>query len=173
MSVEVLHGKVIHQVRHDLESFFWLLLWIVLRYTDHRNRDAYLWLRTLFDQESELECANAKRGFLGSGFDIRGNEPLTYLVQEFSELCEENLKANRRAKGGQQSHLLTYDSVLSLLDEVIARDDWPVDDEAIPFLPADSNQRVHVAQPTSDWRSSRDSLSASGHSRASALINVS
>ncbi|KAI0733683.1 hypothetical protein C8Q72DRAFT_966962 [Fomitopsis betulina] len=33
MAIEILKTNVTHDVRHDLESFFWLLLWAVLRYT--------------------------------------------------------------------------------------------------------------------------------------------
>ncbi|KAJ7497689.1 hypothetical protein FB451DRAFT_955550, partial [Mycena latifolia] len=29
-----------HEVKHDLESFYYLLIWLVLRHTDHQHPDA-------------------------------------------------------------------------------------------------------------------------------------
>lgn len=165
MSIEVLRDKVIHEVRHDLESFFWLLLWIVFRYTDHRG-NAHMWLRDLFDGDSDEQCANSKRGFLGRGWDVPGNEPLSRLVKKFSKLCVGNSKADPTDEEEELACPLTYDAVLNLFEEAIARDDWPIDDKAIPFMPAVDRNAEHVARLSTAWMSSRASQADSGQNRA-------
>ncbi|KAI0713081.1 hypothetical protein C8Q72DRAFT_777872, partial [Fomitopsis betulina] len=136
MSVEVLRARIIHQVRHDLEACFWLLLWIVLRHTDHRDpEEAYNLLRHLFYQQSESTCAASKRGFFGRGFDVYQNQPLSRLVKKFSQLCAGNSTIDPKDKEEKPSAPLTYESVLALFEEALASNDWPVDDKAIPFVP--------------------------------------
>ncbi|EPT03319.1 hypothetical protein FOMPIDRAFT_1046874 [Fomitopsis schrenkii] len=56
-------GEVVHEVRHDLESFFWLLIWILLRHT-------YLGTRRV---EFALACKNNCRID-----DVEPSDPLTH-----------------------------------------------------------------------------------------------
>lgn len=60
MAVEVLQRRlVIHEARHDLESFYWLLLWLVLRHTRLSDYDVHGTLKDLFDHVKEEKCAQS------------------------------------------------------------------------------------------------------------------
>lgn len=40
MAMEVIFfAGTIHDVRHDLETFFWLLVWVLLRHTNHEHEE--------------------------------------------------------------------------------------------------------------------------------------
>ncbi|KAH9915741.1 uncharacterized protein B0H18DRAFT_1215351 [Fomitopsis serialis] len=142
MAIEVLRGPVIHQVKHDLESFFWLLIWLVLRHTAHTHSDTALTLKTLFDQPTDGQCSFSKAGWLltGDSIGVEGNAPLTYILEKFTKLC--------RVSHYKDIFMpLTYDSVLKIFDDALDREDWPVDDAAIPFVPARNPDLRHQARP--------------------------
>ena len=151
MAVEVLRRGIIHQVRHDLESFYWLLIWLVLRHMKTSVVDPHNKLKTLFDQAADDDCVDTKRGWLGKEFSVDNNPPLNCLLEKFSDLCADNshVKASRPAPVP-----LTYKLVLDLFDEVLKRDDWPLNDAAIPFKLA-----THQNQPRqkSTWLSVQES----------------
>lgn len=143
MAIEVLRSSpVIHQVKHDLESFFWLLIWLVLRHTAHTHSDTTGMLKTLFDQPTDGQCSLTKAGWLltGDSLVVEGNAPLTYILEEFTELCR--VSHYKRA-----SVPLTYVSVLKIFDDALDREDWPVDDAAIPFVLARNPDLRHQARP--------------------------
>jgi hypothetical protein len=50
MAIELLEKEnTRHELHHDLESFYWLLTWIILRYTAHNHSDGQLACHRLFD----------------------------------------------------------------------------------------------------------------------------
>jgi len=145
MAVEVLEGDVIHDVRHDLESFFWLLIWLVLRHTAYVHRDGLDALRSLFDQPTYGALADTKRGWLLSPLmSVKDNKPLTDLITKFKRLCKLNMFDEDNPSGFKP---LTYVSVLEVFDEALARQDWPSDDKAIPFVPLADPNRPQSARP--------------------------
>ena len=66
MSIQVLQGKMTHEARHDLESFFWLLLYIVLRHTDHSLQSDPRALRSIFGaaDDQTTDCKRRKQSHL-------------------------------------------------------------------------------------------------------------
>ncbi|KAH9830614.1 uncharacterized protein C8Q71DRAFT_785190 [Rhodofomes roseus] len=147
MSVEVLEGggNIIHDVRHDLESFFWLLMWLVLRHTDYVHREGSSALQSLFDQPSDAACAERKKGWLMSpAVTVQNNAPLSQLINQFKRLC----KLNMFDEDTPSNFIpLTYDSVLKVFDDALERDDWPSNDKAIPFKPLPDPNQPHRARP--------------------------
>ena len=132
MAIEILTTYVAHDVRHDLESFFWLLLWVVIRYTKTtcwRHYEEYL---STFGGLTEKESAKDKFCFLTQRIDwqVVSNAPLTDLVVEFKLLCSWALPDEDRKASPVP---LTYESVMALFDKALARDDWPQNDHALPF----------------------------------------
>ncbi|KZT63216.1 hypothetical protein DAEQUDRAFT_172354 [Daedalea quercina L-15889] len=153
MAVEVLRRGIIHQVRHDLESFYWLLLWLVLRHTKHRGVDTYHQLRALFDHATDQICAQMKKGWFGNEVEVIGNPPLTKLLDAFSLLCADNSGMRNSIPPHQP---LTYDRVLRLFDDSLARTDWPEGDAAIPFKPGVLLDKTHLERK-STWFTTEDS----------------
>ena len=132
-------GDVVHEVRHDLESFFWLLIWILLRHTFHLlGRGA---CEELFDYDSERACQNAKTGFLTGTqpLEYLDNEPLNQLVAEFSAAC----KGNYRTQTAEPTDPLTHEKVLDIFDRALAREaEWPTSgDHAIPYAIPDLDEK--------------------------------
>ncbi|EPS97657.1 hypothetical protein FOMPIDRAFT_1149766 [Fomitopsis schrenkii] len=134
MAIEILKTHVAHDVRHDLESFFWLLLWVVLRYTRTTCWPPLELYGDVFGAQTDRESAIHKTYFLGDGmtWEVIGNKPLTTLVRKFKDLVFlQNPLAG--ASNPQPAILLTYERVLDLFDEALANPDWPQDDRALPF----------------------------------------
>ncbi|PIL28128.1 hypothetical protein GSI_09779 [Ganoderma sinense ZZ0214-1] len=127
MSDELLvsHGPIVHDVRHDIHSFYWVLLWVVLRHTRHNLSDSTTAVDPLdacakvFKQSSSLDAANAKRGWMWDCryLVITGNGPLTALLSEYARLIGKTSYPERLP--------LDYDEVLDIFDRALAREDWP------------------------------------------------
>ena len=117
---------VVHDVRHDIHSFYWVLIWVVLRHTVHnmpRHRKGAHPSETcarVFKQGSSEEAADAKRAWVyheSKFLVITGNGPLTTLVKEFGALLGSN--------SGEPDVPLDHDGVLAVFDRALARQDWP------------------------------------------------
>ncbi|KAH9930116.1 uncharacterized protein B0H18DRAFT_1209608 [Fomitopsis serialis] len=140
MAMEILHSYLAHDVRHDLESFFWLLLWIVSRHTSNTSYPTYGVYLDVFDTHQEKSSAAKKITFLMESmpFQVKDNKPLTTLLRDFKQLCLHNVP-----RGGEDPSTivpLTYESVLAVFDKALADPSWPESDSALPFkLPRDDN----------------------------------
>ena len=135
MAIEILDTHVAHDVRHDLESFFWLLLWVVLRYTATTcdpPKEPYV---SIFGAQTDSNSAWMKTSFLFRDMDweVRDNKPLTTLVQKYKRLCYMSMRRPSAESDSGQAVPLTYEAVLALFDEAIIASDWPQDDRALPF----------------------------------------
>ena len=86
------------------------------------------------------------------------NPALNYLLENFSDLCSDNshVKASRPAPVP-----LTYALVLNLFDEALKREDWPLNDKAIPFKLATQDGRPRLR---STWFSVQESAAPHGQS---------
>ncbi|EPT03318.1 hypothetical protein FOMPIDRAFT_1116313, partial [Fomitopsis schrenkii] len=130
MAVQVLQGKMTHEARHDLESFFWLFLFIILQYTNHRHPSGHAAINEIFGTPGCTlgGCMLAKQGFLGFGtpfsiMDSNGKENigLTYILQEFHVLCKRNFTGGAApiARPG-----VTHRLVLDIFDRALTMA-WP------------------------------------------------
>ncbi|KAI0350428.1 hypothetical protein OH77DRAFT_1431046 [Trametes cingulata] len=134
-------GDVLHEPRHDLESFYWVLLWIVLRHTECVRVDPTLCGRA-FEDKDDAGAVAAKRAWLGRivRLKIPDNEPLSELLAAFDALV---YQANLRQTHATTQVPLTYRAVLDIFDAALARTDWPAEDHAIPYhLPETRTQTV-------------------------------
>jgi hypothetical protein len=62
MAIELLEKEnTRHELHHDLESFYWLLTWMILRYTAHNHKNGALACHKLFDVD---DLGLQKRGWL-------------------------------------------------------------------------------------------------------------
>ncbi|KAJ3001105.1 hypothetical protein NUW54_g6644 [Trametes sanguinea] len=118
---------VIHEAHHDLESIYWILIWVVLRHTDCSagKRTPSQLSKGLFVYGDDMASYRAKRSFveevaMGS-LTVHGNEPLTDLISAFSDLVNQQHSATvafmkGKKASGDGSVQLTYEAVLELLD---------------------------------------------------------
>ncbi|PCH37337.1 hypothetical protein WOLCODRAFT_158064 [Wolfiporia cocos MD-104 SS10] len=152
IALEILMQKmgIIHEAKHDLESFFWTLLWIVLRHTKHNHPEGSDASSSVFPLGREWVVINSKGGWLrfgpGGPFEVEGNKPLTYLITRMTKLFDAS------APGPDPRTYLTHEAVLAVFNEALSMDGWPENDAARPFEPAKASKSRNCAprdQPSS------------------------
>ena len=169
MAIDVLKHKM-HERKHDLESIYWLLIWIILRHVDH---DQPKWAcRDLFDVDDRKLAAAAKVDWLGSS-DLRANsnEPLTGLLESLRILFKKQLgdKDTPRVE-------VAYDTLLATIDDALSLPGWPENDGFIEFLPHSGSKSVqNTSQASSKKRKagSRAASTSSKRQRASTSLSLS
>ncbi|PCH37064.1 hypothetical protein WOLCODRAFT_58519, partial [Wolfiporia cocos MD-104 SS10] len=130
---------VSHQVHHDLESFFWLLVWFVLRHTNHDHKEGKGTFAKVFGTNYHKTTHQERKEnmLLRKFFTIKGNTPLSYLLQRLQSMVSDAYILNVPKFGNvtQTPVPLTYDAMLEAFDEALGMKGWPEDDVAIPFKP--------------------------------------
>ncbi|KZT63100.1 hypothetical protein DAEQUDRAFT_760642 [Daedalea quercina L-15889] len=128
MAVEILmRSDITHEVRHDLESFFWLLTWMLLRHAKHEHVDGIHACQELFGGEKGKQCGVKRLWWLAEPkvLTIENHAPLNHLLKEFRRLCREN-----QFKDSLPEHPMTHDQVLRIFNDALAMEGWPEDDAA-------------------------------------------
>ncbi|EPT00608.1 hypothetical protein FOMPIDRAFT_1049638 [Fomitopsis schrenkii] len=122
MAVEILDKcfRVTHEARHDLESFYWLLVWIVLRHV--KGHKFQTWFE-LFDCPTSVAALAAKHLWMSDNIQriyIPNNIPLTNLLEKFRNLCQKNYYMEEPEKR------MTHNDVLRLFSNALMdRKKWP------------------------------------------------
>ncbi|KAF9808132.1 hypothetical protein IEO21_07968 [Rhodonia placenta] len=132
IAIEVMEGISLHEARHDLESFYWLLFWLMLRHTQHSHPDGQKASDFYFKAPSESALAEYKRIWLiqHAPISVPGNHPMSKLLVDLRDLCRRNCLL---------SHLnnpiepLTHEAMLAKFNEALASPGWPEYDPAIPL----------------------------------------
>ena len=134
MAVELLSPAhdTLHEPHHDLESFYWVLVWVVLRHTDCTLQEfklsGQLGCKRLFnalDNYARLDC---KRSWISQAFnpshglDVARNAPLTELLKRFKSLIARVILYIDTPQS------FTHQAVLAVFDEALAMDGWPQND---------------------------------------------
>ncbi|KAH9895252.1 hypothetical protein C8Q73DRAFT_665501 [Cubamyces lactineus] len=133
MAVDILNFQphTIHDSHHDLESFYWVFFWIVLRHTACHVRgsgkDGLSLCKELFIADSAGSAEGAKLKWFNNDnrLEIPGNVPLATLANKLTVLASGTYPSIRF------QHLktyLTYQEVLDAFDEALHMDGWPEDD---------------------------------------------
>ena len=128
-----------HEADHDLESFFWVLLWVVLRHTRHTFSapGEHLQYIALFGADPatvdvDAEFGERKRDYLLGFINVitLNNRPLCGLLREFRLQCGRNIDSPVESRRD-----MTHDEVLNIFDRALARDGWPKSgDGPCPFV---------------------------------------
>ncbi|KAI0648643.1 hypothetical protein C8Q79DRAFT_1007230 [Trametes meyenii] len=123
MAFEILKvPDIIHHTHHDLESFYWVLLWVVVRHTNHGRGEEIC--NRIFKYGDDAESANAKRCWLeDAAFEIPDNKPLSFLLKELTRLVRFNIP-----RQDIEQTFLDYGSVLDLFDKALEMEGWPEND---------------------------------------------
>ncbi|KAI0750224.1 hypothetical protein C8Q80DRAFT_1253760 [Daedaleopsis nitida] len=142
MAFEMLSDKVvIHKPRHDLESYYWVLLWIILRHTLHslgqpRCEDIFVYGKDSEARMRKLDWVNfndkKEKRYL---VNVSNNRPLTLLLREYRRLVKTHIDTQTG---------LDYESVLSIFDNALNMDGWPSDSDRIECTLLDK-PRTHVS----------------------------
>ncbi len=134
MAVDLLQCKtVVPGVCHDLQSFYWVLMWLVLRHTNHSLGPDYCF--KLFKNSSDLAAAGAKTWWISpfswstgerlTEFAVTNNAPLTALIEDFRDLNDRACFYPRASPPIPLNH----DSVLVIFCKAVADPiRWPEND---------------------------------------------
>ncbi|EIW56998.1 uncharacterized protein TRAVEDRAFT_127409, partial [Trametes versicolor FP-101664 SS1] len=130
MACEILDVPgIIHHTHHDLESFYWVLLWVVVRHTDHRNHRGKKLCAKIFKFGNDEDSADAKKTWVdhkASRFNVYRNKPLSHLLRSFNKLVKKHLSGDDDDDVAPVP--LDYGPVLKVFDEAIAMSGWPDND---------------------------------------------
>ena len=139
-------AELVHKPRHDLESFYWVLLWVVLRHTQHPLGKGFY--ENIFVRGDQLRkwLWVADRDAIPGLEDAKmlvfiDNEPLTSLVEEFRLLVKDQYLR-------PSEDVLTHDAVLAIFDGELAKDGWPSHCDRIPYTPpspVNQSLNIHVS----------------------------
>ena len=158
MAIDVLMHEM-HERKHDLESIYWLLIWIILRHVEHDQGPSAC--GKLFDVEDRELAAGAKTMWLGrSDLRIIDNEPLTGLLKSLRTLFKKQL-----VDIDTPSVEVTYDTLLATIDDALSLPGWPEDDSSIPFKPCSGSKSVKDASEASSGKRKGESRAASTSSK--------
>ncbi|RPD62190.1 hypothetical protein L226DRAFT_426235, partial [Lentinus tigrinus ALCF2SS1-7] len=113
-----------HGIHHDLESTYWVLVWVVVRHVAHQHTLGAMLCSDIFPLGQYREGCGGKIRWLGGegmarDFVIPGNAPLTDLLRKLAALVN---------KHSVNKEDLTYDMFLAPFQEALDRKDWPVGD---------------------------------------------
>ncbi|KAI8982706.1 hypothetical protein BD414DRAFT_537726 [Trametes punicea] len=144
-------ADVIHKPSHDLESFFWVLLWVVLRHTNcyrvaPRTNGQEL-CRQVFLIAGDLVSQGAKLAWITrpSTLEVVDNIPLTTLLRQLRLLVCKNIP-----HPVYPSVDMSYEEVLALFDTALETEGWPESDW-IPCTLLDHNDfRTGIAPILAD-----------------------
>ncbi|RPD54994.1 hypothetical protein L226DRAFT_563188 [Lentinus tigrinus ALCF2SS1-7] len=130
-----------HKIHHDLESFYWALLWVILRHTEHMHPLKHLASADIFKCCDDRLAAGQKIGWLGDSYvlGIKGNPPLTALLDKYRRLVARSLFRKEENK-------LTYESVEKLFIAALDDNRWPENDASKTFMMSDLRTNTSTVQ---------------------------
>ncbi|KAJ7070141.1 hypothetical protein C8F01DRAFT_545310 [Mycena amicta] len=155
MSIEIMEegGKVKHEDFHDLESFFWLLVWMMLRHIKHNHKYGRNACHLLFDG---LDSEEAKTSWITRATPLPEEHRLYELLENYRDQVmlqnppsppqrpptfhKVDLPRGRAAPQHQPPkairRTMTHDDLLFIFaDFVNEPTGWPDNDKALPFVP--------------------------------------
>ncbi|KAK7048090.1 Pkinase-fungal domain-containing protein [Favolaschia claudopus] len=122
--------EIQHMWYHDLESVYWLLVWMMLRHTEHSHFRGILACHDLFDTQD----GKAKFNWISEAQEPGINGPLYELLEQLRDMV---VLQNQLQRRNQKARIepMTYTAVLQAFDECLALPNWPDGDKAIGFNP--------------------------------------
>ncbi|EPT03326.1 hypothetical protein FOMPIDRAFT_1116386, partial [Fomitopsis schrenkii] len=133
MAIEILSSEVTHEARHDLESFYWLLVYILLRHTNHDHPDGKAAFGELFTVVNSRQFAKFNFSWItypAVPLTVPGNAPLNALLEGFRDALVGNFPSLLPPRPQ-----VTHAQILALFDQALAVEDWPKDDAALKWVP--------------------------------------
>ncbi|KAJ7222554.1 hypothetical protein GGX14DRAFT_664180 [Mycena pura] len=160
LRVDARGESIRHDVRHDLESFYWFLVWIILRHnTNHGHREGLQACSQLFDAATESQAAGQKSEWLSVSQLPRATLPFN-IIDALRQLLSTHY-AYRNAEDEQQNLEtslvlipqpqiqkveITHSQWLGIFDRALAMNGWPEGDAAVPFIPPRVKKQEQASQ---------------------------
>ncbi|KAJ7693346.1 hypothetical protein B0H17DRAFT_1330452 [Mycena rosella] len=153
LSIDLLEARqtgapFVHECKHDLESFYYILIWILLRHANHSHPNGEHACPLVFDKALDADAIAAKKALLTAkrtGDFIPNNLPLSQLVDDLADIFLNQSSSLVNTTGVPATHA----SVLAAFDKALKSEGWPDNDPAKPFVPPIVDQTVIDNNPPS------------------------
>ncbi|KAK7048029.1 Pkinase-fungal domain-containing protein [Favolaschia claudopus] len=134
--------ELTHGLHHDLESVFWLLIWMILRHTDHRHKKGALACVKLFDGETD-----SKDGWLARP-QLTRTGPLFRLAEDLRKQLRAQYDSRDPDSADAPLVNLTADKFSAAFDQCL-KAQWKPDDlqAAIPYRIPDEDPENNQTNP--------------------------
>ncbi|KAF7357583.1 Pkinase-fungal domain-containing protein [Mycena sanguinolenta] len=139
--IDSFNAKTLHGSHHDLESFYWLIIWMILRHTDHKHPNDELACSKLFDHST----SDVKRGWLMRK-QFTQDLPLFQLANALREQLLDQYPPESSRSKRREAENLTYENVLADFDQHLKSNAWPTDDKALPYIAPSADPSKNVTQ---------------------------
>ncbi|KAJ7267440.1 hypothetical protein C8J57DRAFT_365997 [Mycena rebaudengoi] len=140
-------GGIAHEACHDLESFYWLLTWMILRHTAHVHYDENLACHELFDARTDKQAAVRKANWITQltplpKLPLLGLVGLRHLAEALRRMVElqnpvvreyDSLLLSDAPSTPTSSKPMTHADILNFFDRVLALP-WLNDPKAQVFV---------------------------------------
>ncbi|KAJ7717062.1 hypothetical protein DFH07DRAFT_346875 [Mycena maculata] len=151
LAIQILgNTEVPHNASHDLESVYWLLVWIILRHTTFPGRTPTA-CHELFDHDTTAAFA-LKKDWMHRQTPLDTTHPLYDVTEELRDrVAKQNPQVNppattrlSRARPPQQQPTpavpLCHADVLEVFRLALEELEWPACDKAEHFIPPDTRK---------------------------------
>ncbi|KAJ7749058.1 hypothetical protein DFH07DRAFT_1062436 [Mycena maculata] len=180
LAIQILgNTEVPHNAGHDLESVYWLLVWIILRHTTFPGRTSTA-CHELFDHDTKAAIAMKKEWLLTDPpFDpdhlLSGvaDALRDFVMKQNPAVPPQAKRFNFRLTTTSEQQVsqppieqIRHEDLLTVFKAALATDGWPADDKAEHFIPLDT-RKLAVLNPQSAQSQSRKTQS--GHLRLTVL----
>nr|GAT60598.1 predicted protein [Mycena chlorophos] len=134
-----------HEVHHDLESFFYLLVWFILRYTAHTRPEKERAAQFLFDPD-DFRSLSAKVTWLMDEATkytkgrllVPTNVPLSTLIGRLATILREH-----HSFGCSTPPIpATHEDFIRCFTEALDAPGWPDESDVVAFTPPDPLQQA-------------------------------
>ncbi|KAJ7729702.1 hypothetical protein DFH07DRAFT_756601, partial [Mycena maculata] len=140
MAIEIIRNTVSHGPHHDLESFYWLLIWMILRHTAHSHPEGSMACSNLFDRSGNV----AKLGWIATQTPIGDKSSALFkLVENLRKQVKHqnpddvpiDSDDSDDSDDEQKAVHLTHERVLDQFAKKMNSDKWrKTDDPALDFV---------------------------------------
>ncbi|KAJ7602195.1 hypothetical protein DFH06DRAFT_912572, partial [Mycena polygramma] len=131
--MENTQNTAMHQLHHDLESVYWLLIWMILRHTKHNHLRGANACSSLFDDAIGTEN---KWGWISVPSPVHDKKsPLFQLAEGLRfQIRQQNYQPSESKYESSTDPVPTQHSeFLAIFETELADPGWPTGDAAIPF----------------------------------------
>ena len=145
MAIRILENMALfHDIPHDMESFYWVLLWVALRHTEHsrgqkRCEEIFVYGDDKLAGHQKWQWIDCLMNVILPGVEycplvFVNSEPLTFLLEEFRLLVKDQYMR-------PSEDILTHDAVLALFDQALGLGGWSTQCDRIPCTLPDSDSQ--------------------------------
>ncbi|KAJ6584589.1 hypothetical protein B0H19DRAFT_1227282 [Mycena capillaripes] len=173
VAIEIMRNTTVHGPHHDLESIYWLLVWMLLRHTKHTDPNGALACSELFDASGgslkKKAWVNEQSPVDDDSIMFELVEGLRYAVQNqnVQTAVAKPTKWSQATVPIQKAQPIAYERILTIFRTELDSPRWPKNDAALEFKIPSVDPRKNEIKKAENVRRSVLSRQAQGSQGAS------